>query len=323
MAPEAVNVAGPGSGAGAAGSSGAAGSGGVAAGSGGAGAGSGGVAAGRPRPVSEAVRLGMLAPLIAGSCYTALVLIPFAGHTASVFAWTMAAPTAWLLGSGYAGSAVMLCLALRRRRWADARVTVYATSFFMVLMLADTLLGRHTLHLTGGPIIGFFAAWGWLLVHFAAMFIGLVVLAAQARTPGRRTPRAAEPPLFVAGPMLFAATWLTALGLVLTIAPSWSLHGWPWAVSRLDVRALGAWCLAYALATWLSRREGDLDRARPGLAALVVTGLLGLAGLARYAGDLRDDPATWLILLVLVTLLGMGATGYLVAPVTGEDEEST
>lgn len=301
MASEAVNGAGAGNGLGAAGTP----------------------AASAPKPLSEAIRYGMLGPLILASCYTAFVLIPFAGHTASVFAWTMAAPTAWLLGSGYAGSAVMLCLALRRRRWADARVTVYATSFFMVLMLADTLLGRHTLHLTGGPIIGFFAAWGWLLVHVAAIFIGIGVLGAQARTPGRGTPRSAELPLFVAGPMLFAATWLTALGVLLTIAPSWSVHGWPWTVSVLDVRALGAWCLTYAFATWLTWREGDLDRTRPGLAALVVTGLLGLVGLARYAGHLRDDPATWLILLVLVTLLGMGATGYLAAPLTGGDEEST
>ena len=200
---------------------------------------------------------------------------------------------------------------------------MHATSFFMVLMLIDTLLGRHTLHLTGGPIIGFFAAWGWLLVHVVAMPIGVFVLAAQARTPGRRTPRTDRLPLFVAGPMLFAAGWLTALGVLLTIAPSWALHGWPWAVSRFDVRALGAWCLTYALASWLTWREGDLDRARPGLAALVVTGLLGLVGLARYAGHLRDDPVAWLIVLVLVTLLGTGATGYLVAPLTGGDEQST
>lgn len=268
--------------------------------------------------MSEAIRLGMLAPLIAGSCYTAFVLVLFAGHTASAFAWTMAAPTAWLLGSAYAGSGVMLTLALRRRRWADARNTVYSTSLFMVLMLVDSLLGRHTLHLTGGPIIGFFAAWGWLLIHVVALFIGAVGLVVQARTRGHAAPRSRELPLFIAGPMLFAATWITALGVLLTIAPAWSTHGWPWAVSQLDVRALGAWCLTYGVATWMTWYEGDLNRARPGLAALVVTGLLGVLGVVRYNGHLHDDPATWLILLVLVTLAGMGATGYLVAPITGD-----
>lgn len=272
------------------------------------------------RPVSEAIRVGMLVPLVVACCYTAFVLVPFAGHTASVFAWGMAPPTAWLLGSGYAGSGVMLALTLRRTRWADARIAVYATSFFMVLILLDSVLGRRTLHLKSGPILGFFAAWGWMAVHVAALFIGIGVLLAQARTPGRTAPRAPALPLFVAGPMLFAATWLTVLGALLAIGPSWMRHGWPWPVSELDVRVSGAFCLTYAGATWLTWRGGDLNRTKPGLAALVVTGLLGLAGMVRYNGWLHADPGTWLILLVLVTLVGMGASGLLLAPITGEDE---
>ena len=273
------------------------------------------------KPVSEAIRWGMLAPLVAASCYTAAVLVPFAGHTAFAFAWTMAPPTAWLLGSGYAGSAVMLGVALRRSRWVDARISVYATSLFMVLMLAASVLGHHTLHLSGGPIIGFFAAWIWLLIHGAALFIGAGVLTAQALTPGRTVPRAPALPAFVGGPMLFAASWLSALGVVLTIAPNWTLHGWPWPVSALDVRAFGAFCLTYGFATFLAWRAGDLNRTRPGLLALVVTGLLGLVGVVRYTGSLRNDPGTWIILLVLVTLVGMGASGLLFAPIT-EDPDS-
>jgi hypothetical protein len=40
----------------------------------------------------------------------------------------------------------------------------------------------------------------------------------------------------------------------------------------------------------------------------------------RYNGWLHNDPGTWLILLVLVTLVGMGASGFLLAPITGEDD---
>lgn len=274
----------------------------------------------RAKPVHEAVRVSLLVPLVVACCYTAFVLVPFAGHTASVFAWRMAAPTAWLLGSAYTGSAVMLVLTLRRRRWADARVAVLSTAFFMPLVLLDSALGWRTLYLTGGPILGFFAAWGWMLVHVTALFVILGVLAAQARMPGRTVPRAPALPLFVAGPMLFAAAWLTVLGVLLAVAPSWMRHGWPWQVSVLDVRVLGAWCLTYAGATWLAWRGGDLSRTKPGLAALVVTGLLGLAGVLRYNGWLHDDPGTWLILLVLVTLVGMGASGLVLAPITTEDD---
>lgn len=272
------------------------------------------------KPVSEAVRVGMLVPLIVACCYTAFVLVPFAGHTASVFAWGMAPPTAWLFGSAYAGSGVMLSLALRRRRWADARIAVYSAAFFMLLMLLNSVLGWRTLHLKGGPVLGFFAAWGWMLVHVAALFIGLGVLIAQARTPGRTVPRAPALPLFVGGPMLFAVAWMGALGVLLAIAPNWMMHGWPWPVSKLDVRVMGAFCLTYAGATWLTWRGGDLNRTKPGLAALVVTGLLGLAGIVRYNGWLHNDPGMWLILLVLVTLIGMGASGLLLAPITSEDD---
>ncbi|HTJ68341.1 MAG TPA: hypothetical protein VL551_12485 [Actinospica sp.] len=270
----------------------------------------------RAKPVSEAIRWGMLAPLVAASCYTALVLVPFAGHTAFAFAWTMAPLTAWLLGSAYAGSAVMLVLALRRSEWADVRISAYSTSMFMVLMLAASLLGRHTMHLAHGPIIAFFGAWIWMLIHVAVLFVGAGVLIAQAFTRGRTTPRAPGPPLLIGGPMLFAATWLSALGIAVTAAPSWAVRNWPWTVSELDVRALGAWCLTYGVSTFLAWRAGDLTRTLPGLIALMTTGLLGLVGVIRYNGSLHNDLATWLILLVLVTLVGMGTTGVMFAPVT-------
>ncbi|MEU3496604.1 hypothetical protein ABZ747_24325 [Kitasatospora cineracea] len=140
------------------------------------------------RPVSPLLRALLLAPLALAAGWAFLVLWPAAGATDELFAWGMSPVTAALLGSGYGGAAAMLALAARARGWAEVRVTTAATCLLVPLMLATTLAGRRDLHLDGGPLLGFLAAWGWLAAHLAAPPIGLAALAAQLRTRGPAPP---------------------------------------------------------------------------------------------------------------------------------------
>ncbi|MEY9840125.1 hypothetical protein [Streptacidiphilus sp. EB103A] len=99
-------------------------------------------------------------------------------------------------------------------------MSVLSSSLFMVLMLAALLLGRGTLHLRSGELVGVLAAWGWLSVHLAA-------------------------------PMLASGAVLGGLGVALFAAPAAAARQWPWQVSQLNVRALGAWPLPFGAATLL------------------------------------------------------------------------
>ncbi|MFI6443939.1 hypothetical protein [Kitasatospora sp. NPDC050543] len=262
------------------------------------------------RPVSPLLKLLMLGPLALGAGYTFLILTLLPGRTGDFFAWRMSPATAGLLGAAYGGSCAMLTLALRAREWVNVRVAVAAASLFMMLMLGATLLGRGTLHLTSGTLPAVLAAWGWLAVHVSSPFLGMAALGAQWRTRGtfpRRPPRL---PWWVAAPMAGNGAVLTAAGLALYAAPGPAARHWPWRVGELDVRVIGAWGLVFGAALLLSRREAELRRVRGGMAALVCTGLLGLAGLLRHADRIAwGSPGAWLVVLALLTFTGLGLCG--------------
>ncbi|MEV4611143.1 hypothetical protein AB0K43_00880 [Kitasatospora sp. NPDC049258] len=269
---------------------------------------------GRPplpaRPVGAALRLLVLGPLALAAGAVFLILTLFADATDDLFAWRMSPVTATLLGAGYGGSGVMLALALRARRWEKVRVTTAASSLFMLLMLGASLLGRRSLHLTGGPPPAVAAAWIWLGVHLAAPLLGLIALGAQWRVTGAKPPRAPRLPWWVAAPILSSGLTVTATGLLLYALPDQAARHWPWTARPLDVRALGAWCLAFGIALLLGWREAELRRVRHGMAALVVSGLLGLTGLLRYGGRIDwDGPGSWLVVLVLAAFIGLGLSG--------------
>ncbi|BAJ32029.1 MULTISPECIES: hypothetical protein [Kitasatospora] len=146
------------------------------------------------RPASPVLRLLLLGPLAAAAGWAFLALWPAAGATDDLFAWAMSPVTAVLLGSGYGGAAVMLALAARARGWAEVRVATAASCLLVLLTLAATLADRRDLHLDGGPLLGFLAAWGWLAVHLAAPPAGLLALGAQLRTRGPAPARTPRPP---------------------------------------------------------------------------------------------------------------------------------
>ncbi|MER8182170.1 hypothetical protein [Kitasatospora sp. NPDC094015] len=269
---------------------------------------------GRPplpaRPVGAALRLLLLGPLAVAAGAVFLLLTFGAEATGNLFAWRMSPVTATLLGAGYGGSGVMLALALRARRWEQVRVTCAASSLFMLLMLGASLLGHRTLHLTHGTPLALAAAWIWLGVHLAALPLGLIALGAQARVGGAKPPRAPRLPWWVAAPIVSSGLTVTATGVLLYALPDQAARHWPWTVRPLDVRALGAWCVAFGVALLLGWREAELRRVRHGMAALVVSGLLGLTGLLRYGGRIDwEGPGPWLVVLVLAAFTGLGLSG--------------
>ncbi|MEU9131124.1 hypothetical protein AB0D08_23980 [Kitasatospora sp. NPDC048540] len=269
---------------------------------------------GRPplpaRPVSPVLRLLMLGPLAVAAGAVFLALTFFGGSTDALFAWRMSPVTAALLGAGYGGSCAMLVLALRARTWEKVRVATAASALFMLLMLGASLLGRRTLHLTGGTLPAFAAAWTWLGVHLLAPLIGLVALGAQWRTAGPKPPRVPRLPWWVAAPIVTSGLAVAVTGLLLYVLPDPAARHWPWAARPLDVRALGAWCVAFGVALLLGWREAELRRVRNGMAALVISGLLGLTGLILHGGQVDwDGPGAWLVVLVLAGFTGLGLSG--------------
>jgi MFS family permease len=83
---------------------------------------------------------------------------------------------------------------------------------------------------------------------------------------------------------------LVAVGALLLIAPSAADDVWPWALSPLTSRAIGAFLLGIGVAALLAARDDDPLSFRGAAAAYTALGLLQLLALNLHIPDLGHRP---------------------------------
>lgn len=263
------------------------------------------------RPTSA----GMRWMLLAASALVFIVgiqLYILTEHTDRFFAWTIASPlTAAFLGGGYWASFAMELLAARRRVWADARIAVPAVLIFTSLMLLVTLLHLDRFHLYHLSLLTRGAAWAWLLVYAVVPLLMGVLLIEQLRMPSGDPPRTAPLPSGVHGILRIHALIMVVLGLGLLLAPTTVAVVWPWPLTPLTGRAIGAWLLALGVAAAHASWENDWRRVQVATLSYTVFGALQLLALARYPDEMQwSRPAAWLYVLFLLSVLGLGVYGW-------------
>jgi len=266
------------------------------------------------RHITAAARGRFLIPLAWCAGLQVAVLFVRIGP-ADWFTWDFVSPlSAMTMGAGYLGGLAMLAAAIRLRRWVDVRVAYVSTLLLMVLLLAVTVRYRGRTHLGGGDIVAFGYAWGWLLVHVAAVVVGVILLAGQLRAPGRPSRRAEPRVWFTVLPVAVVAVIGGGIGLLALLFPLRLAEHWPWSVSELDVSALGGWALVFGVGSALAIREGDPDRQRAGAISYLVAGLAAVIAMLRYAGEVDWSSAyAWMYLLAMIALTLTGAVGWLMA----------
>lgn len=241
-----------------------------------------------------------------------VLLYGFPGATATWFAWTVAPEvSAAFLGGGYAAGFVLVAGTARQRLWAAARVGVITIFVFVVATLAATLLHLDRFHFGNGGSAAA-AAWIWMAVYVGVPVAMAGMFAVQSRVTGEDPPvrEPLPPPLrwLLAG----QAVVLTGTGAALLLAPGWVAAGWPWELTPLTGRAVGAWCLPLGLAAALVLAERDLDRLRVPALAYLVLAVLHTVALGRFAADIRWQlPATWIYVAVLLSMAGAALWGLL------------
>ncbi len=236
-------------------------------------------------------------------------LFVFALRTDRWFAWTIDPPmTAVFLGASYWAAAVFEWSAARSRTWAGARISVPSVFVFTSLTLVVTLVHLEAFHL--GPE---FAAstravtWAWIVIYAVVPVLMLVVWVRQVGVVGVDPPATARlAPVLRIVVAVQAAVFLVA-GAWLLIDPVSADEWWPWSISALTGRAIGAWVLALGVAAAHAVVEDDRVRVRPAAwADVAFAGLQGVA-LARHGGDLDwGRSASWIYVAVLVAMAGIG-----------------
>jgi hypothetical protein len=236
-----------------------------------------------------------------------------AESTDRLFAWTINPPlSAAFLGAGYASGFVLVVLTMRERLWARARLAYATVCLFVWVTLVATLLHLDRFHFDAADPWPRFFAWLWLVVYVVVPPWMTGLLFAQRRVPGN-DPEVARPiPPGFAVVLALQAILLGGLGLALVIAPIRLAELWPWTLTPLTGRAIGAWLLALGFAAGLAAHERDLSRLRAAAVTYVCFGVLQAGALVRFSGDVDWDRATaWAYLAGLAAITISGGYGWL------------
>ncbi len=262
---------------------------------------------GIPRPLN---------PWMRRILYAASALVFLAGfqlfilteYTRTYFAWDVLPPlTAASLGAAYWASVLVELSSARGATWAKARVAVPGVWAFTALTLIVTLLHFDRFHFSRVDLAPRAAAWLWLGIYAGVPLAMLLAALLQRRTPGTEPPREKPFPTWLRAFFLVEGSGMAVMGAALLVAPGSTLPLWPWLLTPLTARAIGAWFVALAVVAFCAYRENDLSRIRPVGGGFTVFSILELVALARYPADMNwASPGAWIYTAFLLSLLPAG-----------------
>jgi len=235
-----------------------------------------------------------------------LILYIVPGRTGELFAWPIAPTmTAMLLASAYAGGVWFFVSVLRAPEWHTV-----AEGFPPVVVFAGLLGGATFLHwdrFTHGHV----AFWVWTALYVVAPFLVAWVWLVNRRTappPAPDEPRlgAWTRRVFVAGGVVSVS-----LGVVLVVVPGLASYVWPWAITSLTGRVIGAvLCLGIA-GFGVLRDDRRSSVVRLVEVAMVMAAFVAIAMLRAREQIGWNRPLAWAMVAGVVVILVGG--GVLVA----------
>jgi hypothetical protein len=265
-----------------------------------------------------------LAPAMRRLLLLAAVLVFLAGlqlfvfplRTADWFAWTIDVPmTAVFLGAAYWSSAVLEVAGARATGWSGARLAVWTVLVFTTLTLVVTLVHLDKFHLgADNPASARVVTAGWLAVYGVVPVVMVVLAWLQARraqasgVPADRR----RPPAGLRMLLVVLAVGLLGLGVALLLVPVEAARLWPWPLTELTARAVGAWLVGLGWAAGHARLIDDLSSIRPlGLTGVAFVVLEAVA-LLRHGEDLDWSAAPAYGYLAGLLVIGVVA-GWILA----------
>lgn len=251
-----------------------------------------------------------------------IFVVPTASST--LFSWTVNPPlTAAFLGAGYLGSFLLEFLSSRQRIWARTRVAVPSVFVFTTVMLWVTIQHVDKFHIsTESGALPRAIAWVWLFVYAVVPVLIVVLTIVQLRAPGLDHSRLAPPPRALTYALVLQAAALLLLGIGLLISPSEvSATWWPWGLSELTGRAVGAFLLGTGIVAAQSVWENDLVRLPGAMAAYCAFGFLEVFVIVRFSSSQHpvtgvpvvdwNNPRAWGYIFFFLSLGLVGLWGLI------------
>ena len=228
-----------------------------------------------------------------------------ANETDRFFSWPIEPPlTAAFLGAAYWAALVLLAWAARQREWDRARTALPPVFSIAVLLLIATLV-----HLENFDLDSLFG-WFWLTVYVLVTPLLVVMILRQPGAFAPSPPPAGVVPAWVRSLLLAQSVVMLGLGAALFIAPDGVGSLWPWDLTPLNGRAVGAFVFGFGVAGAFALWDGDLSRLRGAAWAFGTLGALELVGLAIHSSDVTGSGAeVGVYVAFCVSVLAVGLYG--------------
>jgi hypothetical protein len=235
-----------------------------------------------------------------------VVLYLFPGDTEHLFAWTIKPTmTSMVLASAYLGGAYFFVRVLRARHWHAVKTGFLAVALFASLLGVATII--HWDKFNHDHV----AFWLWAGLYFTTPFLVIGGWASNRRYAAPPRPDEALLPR--------AAQWIIGLigalalvqGVVMFVAPEQVIKIWPWMVTPLTCRVIGAvLCLGAALAGVLIDPRWTSVKLMLQVEVFMVV-LIMIAAVRAHGQFDTTRPLTWLLLVGMSgVLLGSGWLWY-------------
>ena len=240
-----------------------------------------------------------LAAFIAPFLLVAFILLyGFPGDTARLWSWTIQAHmTSMLLASAYLGGCYFfLRVVLLEAHWAAVRAGFVSVTLFATLLGVATIM--HWDKFSHDTV----AFWLWAGLYFTAPFL---VAAAWLTNQRYAAAPAPDAPRLGRVARRFVADMgglAVVTGLVLFVAPGWAISIWPWPLTPLTSRVVGAtFCLGAAgLGVLVDDRWESVRLMRR--VQLVMFALILVAAVRARDEFFTDRPLTWVMAVGFVGL---------------------
>ena len=202
-----------------------------------------------------------------------------ASDTDRFFSWTIEPPlTAAFLGAAYWAAMVLLAWAAAQRSWARARTALPAVFTIAVLLLIATAIHLDRFH---DDLFGRF----WEAVYVIVVPLLAYLTWSQVRHSGPVGHPDRPLPSWLRAVLCVQALVMLALGAALFAAPIGASSLWPWALTPLTGRAVGAFLIGFGAAAAFAVAENEIGRLHGAALAYATLGALELAAAAVHGGD--------------------------------------
>lgn len=273
-----------------------------------------------------------LLPFMRFILYVASFLVFVAGfqlfvlseQTETFFSWTIKPfITAVFLGGGYWASGLLEFLAARQTTWNRARVAVFPVFVFTLLTLIATLLHIDKFHFASTNFITLGATWLWLAIYALVPLLIIIALVWQYRLPGSDDAPDAPLPSWLRILVALQTAFTLVVGVLFFLVPFFIGDAqntavflssvWPWTLSALTGRAVGAWLIGLGLTTGMVAVDNNLHLSKIAFPSLALFAILQFIGILRYGDQVVwTTTSSWVYVAFLLSILFVGVYGIMV-----------